>query len=182
MPSTIKFPAKYDWIHSITAPNIWVEARRHFGLLEREKGKIHPELIDWCKELQVNKLYPGLGNDFAWCGLFVAIVISRTGWNIVNGFLAAINWLTYGIEINNTEICWMDILVFSRPGGNHVAFALAQNKKAYLCYGGNQSNAVGLAWIAKNRLVGVRRPPYKYYKPVALKVLSETGELSINEK
>lgn len=184
------FPIKYQWMVRNSSPNIWLEARKHYGLLEKEKGKIVPELIAWCKEMNVPKLYPGLGNDFAWCGLFVAIVVSRAGWKVVDSFLGAVNWMKFGIAIyingigflKGMQVCWMDILVFKRPGGYHVAFAVAQNKKAYLCYGGNQSNAVGLAWIEKSRLIGVRRPEYKTYQPVPLKMLSETGELSVNEQ
>lgn len=182
-----QLPAKWNWFDKITGPNIWKEARKHYGLLEKELGKVVPELLSWCKEMGVFGWFPG--NDFPWCGLFVAIVIKRAGWKVVDGFLGAINWLNFGIKvyrkskgfINGRVACWMDIGIFTRPGGAHVTFLVAENKHAYLCWGGNQSNAVGLAWIAKDRCEGIVRPDYNEYVPVPLTMLTETGELSTNE-
>lgn len=184
-----QLPLKWRWMDAIKMPNLWKEARKHYGILEKEKGKIVVELLGWIKEMNVPKLYPGLGNDFAWCGLFVAVIISRSGWKIVNNFLGAVNWLRFGITVwrpktgftKGMQACWMDIAIFSRPGGNHVAFLVAENKRCYLCYGGNQSNAVGLAWIEKSRCVGIQRPGYKVYQSVPLTQLTETGEISVNE-
>jgi hypothetical protein len=50
-------------------------------------------------------------------------------------------------------------------------------------YGGNQSNAVGFAWIDKSRLLGARRPKYAIGEPdnVRKVALTETGILSTNE-
>jgi uncharacterized protein (TIGR02594 family) len=180
-------PQKFAWGDEYTEPKIWNEARKHYGILEKEKGKVVPELNDWCEEMNVNGWFPG--NDFPWCGLFVAIVVSRARQEFIKGFLGAKNWLGYGKTIYRPKpgftkglfACFMDIVIFSRPGGGHVGFLFAENKNAYLVYGGNQSNAVGFAWIAKDRCVGIQRPEYNTYKPVKLRMLTQTGELSKNE-
>jgi hypothetical protein len=70
-----------------------------------------------------------------------------------------------------------------RPGGGHVGFYVGENDNSFLVYGGNQSNAVGFAWINKTRLLGARRPKYEIGEPKNVrKIILESGELSTNEQ
>lgn len=47
----------------------------------------------------------------------------------------------------------------SRQSGlGHVGFYAGEDAGAFCVLGGNQSDQVSLAWIAKNRLVGARWP------------------------
>ena len=50
------------------------------------------------------------------------------------------------------------VLVFSRGSGGHVGFAMGQDDTHLYVLGGNQSDAVTIARIAKSRLLGARWP------------------------
>ena len=50
------------------------------------------------------------------------------------------------------------VLVFERGSGGHVGFAVGQDDTHFYVIGGNQSDAVTVARIAKSRLLGARWP------------------------
>ena len=50
------------------------------------------------------------------------------------------------------------VLVFSRGSGGHVGFAMGHDDTHFYVLGGNQSDAVTIARIAKSRLLGARWP------------------------
>jgi len=50
------------------------------------------------------------------------------------------------------------VLIFSRGSGGHVGFAIGQDDVHFYVLGGNQSDAVTIARIAKSRLLGARWP------------------------
>ena len=65
------------------------------------------------------------------------------------------NWLLFGKE---TKPVTGAVLVFERGSGGHVGFALGQDDTNFFVLGGNQSDAVTIARIAKSRLLGARWP------------------------
>lgn len=175
-------PAKYAWLYAEGAPKMLVEALRHYGTLEHVGKGSNVNILSWAKRVGVSGWYTD--DDIPWCGLFVGIVALACGYPFSSALLlAAKEWLKWGVEVTKgREMLW-DVLIFSRPGGNHVCFYVGENDHAFLCYGGNQSNAVGFAWIAKDRLIGARRPKYAIAEPPNVRkiILTETGELSTNE-
>lgn len=50
------------------------------------------------------------------------------------------------------------VLIFERGSGGHVGFAVGQDDTHFYVLGGNQSDAVTIARIAKSRLLGARWP------------------------
>ena len=50
------------------------------------------------------------------------------------------------------------VLIFSRGSGGHVGFAIGQDDAHFYVLGGNQSDAVTIARVAKSRLLGARWP------------------------
>lgn len=175
-------PALYAWLAKEGAPAMLVEALRHYGALEIPGKGNNPEIMKWAKEVGVDGWYTN--DDIPWCGLFVAIVTQRCKYphKKPHMVLAAKEWASYGVKADTAKL-W-DILVFERPGGGHVGFYVGENDSAYLVYGGNQSNAVGFAWIAKSRCIAVRRPAYTIGVPGNVRKikLSQTGvKLSTNE-
>ncbi len=50
------------------------------------------------------------------------------------------------------------VLIFERGSGGHVGFAVGQDDTNFFVLGGNQSDAVTIARIAKSRLLGARWP------------------------
>ncbi|WP_426037439.1 TIGR02594 family protein [Cypionkella sp. TWP1-2-1b2] len=65
------------------------------------------------------------------------------------------NWLLFGQDIKPITGA---VLVFKRGSGGHVGFAIGQNDAHFYVLGGNQSDAVTIARIAKSRLLGARWP------------------------
>lgn len=178
----MNLPAKYQWLASEHAPKMLVEALKHYGTLEHVGKGSDPNIIAWAKEVGVSGWY--LDDDVPWCGLFVGVVAKRCGYpHLASKLLSAISWSLWGEQVQKERAMLWDVLVFSRPGGGHVGFYVGENDKAYLVYGGNQSNAVGFAWVEKSRLVAVRRPEYAIGEPHNVRkiALNETGELSTNE-
>jgi len=174
-------PQKFTWLDSFKSPRIWVEARKHYGLLEITGKESNPNILVWAKEAGVSGWYTN--DDIPWCGLFVGICVLRAGYEMIGSkLLAALEWSKWGVGIEKGKEEFSDILVFKRSGGGHVGFYCGENEQAFLVYGGNQSNAVSLAWIKKNRLVACRRPGFKN-KPATVKkiMLTDSGAFSENE-
>lgn len=177
----MSLPDKYNWLEKEHAPKMLIEAIRHFGTLEHPGKGSNPNIKAWATEVGVSGWYPD--DDVPWCGLFVGVVVKRAGYPIKSDLLSALSWAKFGEAIpKGREMLW-DILVFTRTGGGHVGFYVGESKTAFLVYGGNQSNAVGFAWIAKERLFAARRPVYKIGEPDNVRkiLLTESGELSTNE-
>lgn len=178
----MKLPEKYSWLEKEGSPKMLVEALRHYGTLELKGKGSNPDISRWAKEVGVSGWYTD--DDIPWCALFVGVVAKRCGYAFpASKLLAAKQWINWGVPVTEgREMLW-DVLVFSRDGGGHVGFYVGENKDNFLVYGGNQSNAVGFAWIAKSRLVGARRPKYKVAEPSNVRKIELTfdGKLSTNE-
>lgn len=175
-------PLKYSWLDKEPAPKMLLEALKHYGVMEHVGKGSTADITQWAKEVGVSGWYTD--DDIPWCGLFVGVVVSRCDYPFSAAkLLSAKAWLEYGKQVKVEDASLWDILVFSRAGGGHVGFYVGENEHAFLVYGGNQSNAVGFAWIDKARCVGVRRPAYRVGVPSNVRkiILSETGELSTNE-
>lgn len=174
-------PAKWARYYNEPGPKILLEALKHYGTLEHAGHGSNPNIMQWAQELGVSGWYTD--DDIPWCGLFMGIIAKRAGYEPPRDFLAAKNWLNFGLTVPIHEPKLADIMVYSRPGGNHVALYMGENSHAYLNYGGNQSNAVGFAWIDKTRLIGVRRCPWKVGQPDNVRqiILTEDGQVSQNE-
>lgn len=177
-----QLPDKYQWLYKEGAPKMLVESLRHYGELEHVGKGSNLNISSWAKEVGVSGWYTD--DDIPWCGLFVGVVAKRCGYPLsASKLLAAKEWINWGEPVTKgREMLW-DILVFSRPGGNHVGFYVGENENAFLVYGGNQSNAVGLAFIDKSRLLQGRRPKYAVGEPKNVRkiILSYSGEYSTNE-
>ena len=92
----------------------------------------------------------------------------------------ALNWLKFGESVGQP---WLgDVLCFQREGGGHVGMYVAEDHTTYHVLGGNQSDKVSIARIAKDRLRGVRRVPY-VNAPASAKpyVVAASGAISTNE-
>lgn len=100
-----------------------------------------------------------------WCGDFVETCIRKTlpGEAIPDNPYFARNWLDFGVIGGG----YGSIAVFERgPSAGHVAFVVAQDSTHYHCLGGNQSDSVSIARIAKGRLLDMRWP--RTAQPAAL--------------
>jgi uncharacterized protein (TIGR02594 family) len=70
-------------------------------------------------------------------------------------FARAKSWLDWGKPCSPVLGA---VVVFGREGGGHVGFLVGQNDTNWYVLGGNQSNAVNITPIARNRAIGYRWP------------------------
>lgn len=163
-------------------PLVWYEeAARQFGTREVPGPASNHTILDWAKGQGI----PYRSDDIPWCGLFVAHCIGSTlaPEPIPGAPLRARAWERFGIAC---PPCKGAVLVFWRKslqsGLGHVGFYAGENKTAFRVLGGNQSNEVSLAWIAKDRLLASRWPsmvPPVFGQPI--KVAQNDIDLSVNE-
>lgn len=132
-----------------------VEAKR---LLGRHKTRDESCLMRW---LASDGRTLGDPEKLPWCADFVETCIRLAlPTEPFRGLLAenpywARNWLRFGQAAQPT---YGAVLVFERGSGGHVGFAVGQDDDTLFVVGGNQSNAITVARIAKARLLGARWP------------------------
>lgn len=137
---------------------VWLsKARTYVGITEGAGAKDNATILNWAKKLGgwVGRFFTH--DSVAWCGLFVATVMTQAGFSdIPANPLGALNWSAFGKQLKVPALG--AIMTFKRPGGGHVAFYLGEDATAYHVLGGNQSNAVGVTRIDKSRLAAIRWP------------------------
>jgi uncharacterized protein (TIGR02594 family) len=135
----------------------WVETgHANMGQREIPGSRSNKIIMYWAQVIGgwVESYYKN--DDIPWCGLFVAycLQINKVPITIKNP-LSARAWLGFG---NTVQPCFGAIMVFSRKGGGHVGFYVSEDKNYYHILGGNQSNKVSVAKVAKSRFLGARWP------------------------
>lgn len=172
-------PEKYKWLLDEPGPRMLVEALKLYGKKEQPGTGNNPEILKWAEETGLHHVYSA--DSVPWCGLFMAVISKRADKEIPKDPLWARNWAKFGQEV--TEAMLGDVLVFKRASGGHVALYIGEDSTAYHCLGGNQSDAVTITRIAKNRCIAIRRPEWKIAQPANVRkiVLAASGELSENE-
>lgn len=134
----------------------WIsEAKSALG---RHEARDRSWLMDWLKR-DGRSLGDPAKNP--WCGDFVETCIRIAlpdepllGALGSNPYWAR-NWLQFGQEVQPIPGA---VLIFERGSGGHVGFAIGQDDTHFHVLGGNQSDAVTIARIAKSRLLGARWP------------------------
>ena len=170
---------KYKYLQGIQSPKVIAEAVRYYGINEVKGKASNPTIMQWAKEVGVEKVYTN--DDIAWCGLFVAKVVLKAGFEPVKDPLWAANWAKFGTAQKTAMLG--DSLVFKREGGGHVGFYVAEDKNYFHVLGGNQSDSVNIIRIAKNRCVAIRRCMWKVAQPDTVKqyVVAADGKISTNK-
>lgn len=169
---------KYEWLNHEPAPRMLLEAIKLYGVVETPGPANNPVIMGWDKECGL--INPYSGDSVAWCGLFLSVVAKRSGKPWPERPLWALNWAKWGDEGGQPELG--DVLVFVRPGGGHVGLYVGEDATAYHVLGGNTSDRVTIARIAKERLYACRqffaigKPPN--VRPV---ILTADGSISTNE-
>lgn len=111
-----------------------IEAKRHLGMHEIKHNFI---LKDWLKELKCE----WLGNNPAWCGIYIAKVYKTCGMNYPKEFYRAASFRTFGTQL--ARPAYGCLAIKTRKGGNHVCFVVGKTKAGKLIViGGNQSDQV----------------------------------------
>lgn len=178
----MKYPKGYEWLGEVgTLPLLVQNALPLIGVVETAGVKNNQTILDWAKETGLD----GQGytaDSIAWCGLFMAVVAKRSGYEAPKFPLWALNWKAFGKEHHQPVLG--DVLVFVRDGGGHVGIYIGEDSSAYHVLGGNTSDQVMIGRIAKVRMVAARSPAFKKAAPTSAipRVLKAGGPLSVNEK
>jgi uncharacterized protein (TIGR02594 family) len=150
-------PAKWDWLSKEPGPKMIVAFINIYGVKETIGSGDNPVILGWAEELGIKDY---IHDSIAWCGLEMAKIAHDAGKPVVDHPLWAANWLHFGIGVPISEAMLGDVLVFKRPGGNHVGLYVGEDDYYFYVAGGNQSDMSGFARIAKDRCIGARRPVY----------------------
>lgn len=171
---------KYKWLENENSPKILDEAVKLYGTREIVGKQHSKEILSWAKEVGLEKTYTN--DEIPWCGLFVAVIVKRAGFEIVKNPLWARSWNDFGTK--QTQAMLGDVLIFTRPGGGgHVGIYVGEDETCYHVLGGNQSNMVNTTRILKSRCIGIRRCEWRVSQPKNVRVikLSGDGQISTNE-
>jgi uncharacterized protein (TIGR02594 family) len=156
------------------------EALRLKGLREAAGGADNPLILRWAKELALAYAH----DSTAWCGLFVAhcMAAALPEEPLPLNPLGARRWLNFGTAV---EPALGAVLVFwrgARAGWQgHVGFYAGEDTRAYHVLGGNQSDSVSIARLAKERLLGARWPKTAPAPTTGAALRAPTESLSTNE-
>jgi len=183
----MNLPEKYKWIESkVPLPKLVATALQFLGIKEIPGQASNPVIMNMAKEIGVDGIYKN--DDTSWCALFMSYLCKITGKPLPDtdgdkyNYLRAAWFLNYGHKVKDGEAMFGDVLVFQRPGGNHVGLYIAESKTTYFVLGGNQSNAVTISEIKKDRLRMARRF-YHIAAPATVKkyFMDSSGLVSKNE-
>jgi uncharacterized protein (TIGR02594 family) len=170
-------PKQFQWLLKEGAPKLLMFALKLYGITETPGAANNPEILRWAK---LCKIRDYVKDATPWCGLFVAYVVLSTGWKVVDWPLGAINWAKFGVPVQVAMLG--DILVFKRPGGNHVGIYVGEDHLYYYVLGGNQGDKVCILRIAKSRCIAKRRPPYTIQPANVRRIFLKDGApVSANE-
>jgi uncharacterized protein (TIGR02594 family) len=159
-------------------PKMVQEGLKLYGTVEKAGMASNPIIMGWAKETGLSAVYTA--DSVPWCGLWMAVVAKRAGYDPVAGPLWALNWGKFGIEAGQPDLG--DILTFIRPSGGHVGLYVGEDAATYHVLGGNQSDAVTIMRIEKQRLRAVRSPAYRNRPATARPyIVLATGAVSRDE-
>lgn len=180
---SVKLPEEYKDLNQCLILPILAQAINLYGVKEVPGSGDNPIIIDWAKEVNttVGKWYKH--DSEAWCALFVSVCAKRAGYQPPDGFDAvrAKSFEKWGDPISGEPILG-DVLVFSRTGGGHVGIYVGEDNDYYHVLGGNQSDAVCITRIAKERMTMARRPPMNSCPKCAKRIYrTAKGIISTNE-
>jgi uncharacterized protein (TIGR02594 family) len=162
-PKTVEklFPggAPVEEQFSIPSTMPWLQEAFHLiGTREKPGAGSNEAILGWAHDLELTSYND---DDIPWCGLFVAhcIDLQLPEETLPSNPLGARNWAKFG---NETQPQLGAVMVFWRrskaSGLGHVGFYWAEDDRAYHILGGNQSNAVSIARLQKDRFLEARWP------------------------
>lgn len=130
------------------------KAKEYVGLKEIPGPRHNTKILSWLSKLGAW----WRDDETPWCGVYVAHCMREVGLPVPKFWMRALAWGDYGANLRASHVAPGAILVFSRKGGGHVGFYVGEDKTYFYVLGGNQSNSVNIAKIAKARCVAIRWP------------------------
>ncbi len=161
----------------------WMEeALRLLGTSEKSGPGSNQTIMEWADRLRLSHY---TDDDIPWCGLFVGHCVGSQlpSEPLPQNVLLARNWRSFG---QATGPGLGAVMVFWRgsPNGTsgHVGFYWAEDNSSYHILGGNQSDAVTITRVGRDRLLGARWPGgVSAPSEPNVRPASAVGSLSLNE-
>lgn len=139
---------------SASDPAWFAKAKEYLGLKEIPGKRHNSTILSWLERLGAW----WRDDETPWCGVFVAHCMREAGLPVPQHWMRAKAWADYGANLRASHVAPGAILVFARQGGGHVGFYVGEDATYYYVLGGNQSNSVNVAKIAKARCIAIRWP------------------------
>ena len=135
----------------------WLKiARQELGVAEKPGATHNPRIIEYLKSTTLGSP-ENQQDETPWCSAFVNWVLQKAGVEPRTNSAWARSWLNWGVATDNPIPG--TIAVFSRgQNAGHVAFYLDEDEDRIKVLGGNQGNAVSVAWYPRTALLGYREP------------------------
>lgn len=174
-------PEPGDLLQSLSMP--WfLEAQRCIGITEDVGPGSNPLIIGWARRLDINFS----DDETPWCGLFVAHCIGSQvpGEALPANVLGARNWARCGVACPVPQPGAIMVFWRGSPNGGlgHVAFYVGEDAGSYHVLGGNQSNAVNVMRMARERFIEARWPKQAPPPTGAPRRVAADGAVSHNEQ
>ncbi len=167
-------------------PPWMVEAKKHEGKKESDR-KFSDYLSGFWKIVGLKGYVTIAGNNRAWCGLFVAAMLSVAGYQYQKNGAGAKHWAEYGVKIEykthgipRGAVLYLNHAHECGSGkGNHVTFAngdcapedILKRDAMIDAYGGNQQNKAQVVAYSVKEICAVRWPKdYAFPAPVVKSV------------
>lgn len=149
------------------------------GVKEYPGAPNNPKIMQWASKVGRFLGIKYDGDSVPWCGLFAAYCMVEAGFTPPSIAVRASAWSTWGVAL--TKPAFGAILTFKRDGGGHVGFYVSEDATTYHVLGGNQSDAVNITKIAKDRCTAIRWPAGLALPASGPVVAKRDGKVSQNE-
>jgi|GEM_PF-5641161 len=135
----------------------WLKiAWRELGVTETPGTTHNPRIVEYLQTTTLGRP-ENERDETPWCSAFVNWVLKKAGVKPRTNSAWARSWLTWGVATDNPIPG--TIAVFSRgQNAGHVGFYLDEDQDRIKILGGNQANAVSVAWYPRSTLLGYREP------------------------
>jgi uncharacterized protein (TIGR02594 family) len=135
----------------------WLKiARKELGVKETPGSGDNSRVVEYLKSTTLGRL-DNENDETAWCSAFVNWVLKQAGVTPRTNSAWARSWLKWGIATDDPIPG--TIVIFTRgANAGHVGFYLNEDDNRIQVLGGNQGDAVTIAWFPKANLLGYREP------------------------
>jgi len=157
MSTTNNIPTKYKWLENEPGPVHLTEAIKFLGK-DKVPASGNRILQTWNTEIGTNAFKDYDADAVSWNGLFLALLATRSGWQLPEDFLWALSWNSFGTA--SPQPMLGDVLTFTRPSGGAAGIYVGEDKSSYHIIGARDADAVTLHRLDKRKCYRFRRPPY----------------------
>lgn len=131
-------------------------AKATIGTKEFAGKANNPVILSWAQKVTKFIGWKYTKDEIPWCGVYAAYIMNEAGFAPPQGTAMAATWAKWGVPLK--KAAYGSVLVFKRPGGNHVGFYVSEDATTYHVLGGNQSDSVNITRIGKDRCIAIRWP------------------------